>query len=531
MSTQQYFRFGLTLCLLGVILLHAQPRAVTPAVEYEIFGAQLFDRNFAQKSYSGYNPSYRISIGDQIQLNIWGGLQSSEILTVDAQGNIFVPEVGPVRVAGFSNHELTEVILSELRKTFQTNVEIYANLVGAQDIKVYVTGFVREPGLVTGHSFDSVMYFLDQAGGIDPERGSYRRISVLKDGQTRFEVSLYDFLLSGELNRNQLQDGDTIFVHPQGNVVSIDGTVRNRYAFEFLGESIPLSQIIDWAGPLPESTHVSIRRTSNSDLKPLDYLPLSQASEVYLGAGDHVIVYDHTYPEHISVEITGSHDGPHVLILPVGGKLSAALTQISPSPRSNLGAIKLFRRSVAQRQKQNLEQSLDSLEKSILAARSATLEEARIRSEEADTLLDFIERARQVTFDGMVTLADGIDAETIFLEDGDRLHVPAQTSVVMVYGEVNFPNSQIHQSSYTVSDYIDNAGGLSPNANKKQIFLQKANGVMERIARISSRSVEVEPGDEIFILPKVPSKNLQLVKEISGIIYQLALGARVIVDL
>jgi len=497
----------------------------------EMFGSQLFDQEFTQQSYSGYNPGYRISVGDQIQLNIWGGLETSEVLTVDAQGNIFIPQVGPVSVAGVPNRDLTDKIHGVVSQTFQSNVKLYANLVGAQDIKIYVAGFVRHPGLVTGHSFDSIMYFLDQAGGVDPERGSYRRIEILHQDQVQTEVSLYDFLLTGRLDRHQLRDGDTLFVHPQGNTVSVQGSIRNEYTFELEGDAAPLETVLGWAGLLPEASHVGIRRADKAEADSREYFGLDEIGSEVVYPGDEVTVYDHQETSEISVQLTGVHDGPQLIILPNGGKLSHALSRIDPNERSNLDAVQLYRTSVARRQKENLERSLDRLENSILAARSATLEEARIRAEEAATLLDFIERAREVEFTGMVTLGDDYDPSEMFLEDHDRVHVPSKTSVVMIYGEVNFPNTQVHQEDQTVEDYIEKAGGLSPNANDDQIFLLRTNGVMERVKRPGSWSTKVYPGDEIFILPKVPSKNLQLVKEISGIIYQLALGARVIIDL
>lgn len=495
-----------------------------------LFGTQLFDSEVAQQSFNAFNPDYRVMIGDRVRVQLWGGYTVANVYTVDAQGNIFIPEVGPVQVAGVQNAELNAVITNQVKEVFRENVEVYANLEADQEIKVFVTGYVERPGVYGGRSFDSMIYFLDQAGGIDPERGSFLEVSVRRNGEERFRVNLYDFLLEGSRDMQQLADGDTIFVPQQRHTVAIEGNVRNAYRYEFADENLPLARLLEMASLIPGSTHVEVQRAVKSE-KQIQYRPLDAVSDVLLQDGDRVQVYDHTRPDQLSVRLTGEQDGPRFLILPTGAHVDEAMQSIEPTERSNMDSVQLYRRSVAVRQKEALNQSLNRLESTVLAARSATYEEARIRAEEADTILAFIDRARDVEFPGQVTLPDYAELDRIFLEDGDELRVPARTSVVLVYGEVSFPNTQIHREKMTVEDYINNAGGLSPNADDDQVFLQKVNGEIVRVERLSSRRYQVEPGDEIFVLPEVPSKNLQLAKEISTIIYQLALGARVVIGL
>ncbi|MFW6353882.1 MAG: polysaccharide biosynthesis/export family protein [Verrucomicrobiota bacterium] len=509
---------------MGGSLLAAAPE------DLPLFGEQLFDSEVAQQSYNAFNPDYRVSIGDRIRVQLWGGFNVADVFTVDAQGNIFLPEVGPVTVAGVPNSELNQVITDQVKTVYKENVEVYANLEANQDIKVFVSGFVARPGVYSGKSFDSLIYFLDQAGGIDPLRGSFLEVSVRRGGEERFRVNLYDFLLGGDLQLRQLADGDTIFVPPQQKIVAVLGNVRNAYRYEFAGDGIPLAEVLAMASVVAGSTHVDVQR-SQPNQRPIIYRSLDNMGDVRLYDGDYATVYDHTRPEQLTVRLTGEQEGPRFLILDENARVSDAVTAIEPTVRSNMDALQLYRRSVAVRQKQALEQSLDRLESTVLAARSATLEEARIRAEEAETILEFIKRAREVTFTGQVTLPDTADLSAIFLENGDELRVPPKTSVILVYGEVSFPNTQIYNPDHTVADYLADAGGLSPNADNDQVFLQKVNGEILRVKRLNSRRYTIEPGDEIFVLPEVPSKNLQLAKEISAIIYQLALGARVVIAL
>ena len=75
-----------------------------------VLGEQLFLGNFAQQAFSGFNPDYRIAVGDSVTLQMWGAYDFSQTMMVDAQGNLFIPQVGPVRVLGSANSQLNSVI-------------------------------------------------------------------------------------------------------------------------------------------------------------------------------------------------------------------------------------------------------------------------------------------------------------------------------------------------------------------------------------------------------------------------------------
>ncbi|MBX2886782.1 MAG: polysaccharide biosynthesis/export family protein, partial [Granulosicoccus sp.] len=79
-------------------LLQATPRPKRSRTEP--FGANLFRGGFGGEREDGLNPDYIVSPGDQINLRIWGAVEMNNMVTVDPQGNIFVPGVGPVTVGG-----------------------------------------------------------------------------------------------------------------------------------------------------------------------------------------------------------------------------------------------------------------------------------------------------------------------------------------------------------------------------------------------------------------------------------------------
>src|SRR5690606_35913202 len=131
------------------------------------------------------------------------------------------PNVGPVRLAGVRNEDLNSVVQAAVRQVYRNNVDVYASLEASQPVRVFVTGFVRAPGQYPGTAAESILGYLARAGGIDPERGSYIDVRLLRGSNVRATFDLYDFLLEGQLEAVQLQDGDTIVVNGRHSAVQV----------------------------------------------------------------------------------------------------------------------------------------------------------------------------------------------------------------------------------------------------------------------------------------------------------------------
>jgi protein involved in polysaccharide export with SLBB domain len=493
-----------------------------------IFGSQLFQGDFKDVSFNGFNPDYQIGIGDAIHLTTWGALETSLELKVDAQGNIFIPRIGPIMVLGVRNADLNKLINDRIRQTYKENVDTYANLRSTQTVKVFTSGSVMKPGLYQGFASDSVLYFLDRAGGIDPERGSYLNISILRAGKPVASTSLYDFLEKGILPITQFRDGDVILVGPRGNTITIQGEVNNSGRFEFTGAQAQLDHLLTLAAPKAGATSLSVRRAQGGYSQALTF-PIAEAAQYQLQPGDLVEVSSHNVPKTILVTIAGEHEGPQNIVLPYGAVLAQGLDKIVPSSRSDMASLQVFRKSVADRQKALLNQSLDNLERNVLNAQSSSLEEAKLRQTESEMIFAFIKRAREVHPKGQVLLESVVKADQLRLEDGDILYIPIKSSLVTVYGEVKFPNTQTYRDHDRVSKYIERAGGFTTTANEKELIIIRPNGAIDSIGK--GHGVAVEPGDEIIVLPKPDKKGFLFAKDISTIIYQLAISARVVIGL
>ena len=505
----------------AVLALPPDPATSTRPV---VFGSQIFTGRFGSQSFTGFNPDYQIAVGDRLLMRMWGAVTYEAYQNVDPQGNVFVPNVGPISVLGVRNTDLNRQVEDQVKRIFKANVGVYATLDSAQPVKLYVTGFVRAPGLYSGLSSDSVLSYLDKAGGIDPDRGSYLNVQVMRAGKPRATLDLYSFLLNGTIARPQLQDGDTVIVQPRRNVVTVIGEAQNPYLFEIEKADISAAELLKLAVPKASATHMSIVRNTGVELKS-EYHALAQAANVRVSAGDLVTLTADKYPTTLLVRIDGAQRGERSIVLANGAKLKDLLARLSPSPNANLAGIQMFRKSVQARQKQTLEVALRNLETAALTARSVTSEESALRKAEADLMLTFIERARQVQPLGQVILSNREQAEQLLLEDGDIINVPESKNLVLISGEVLFPNALVFNPQASIDDYVSLAGGYTQKADTSKLLVLRADGSVAPGGSLPG------PGDEIMVLPKIDSKNVEVARGITQILYQIAIAAKVALGL
>jgi protein involved in polysaccharide export with SLBB domain len=492
----------------------------------DLFGAQLFTGAFVQSPAAIFNPNHVIAVGDQLQVRLWGGFEFDALLAVDPQGNIFVPHVGPVRVAGLANRDLPKALEESLRKAFRANVFSYVSLASAQPVRVFVTGFVHRPGMYFGSSTDSVLRFLDQAGGIDPERGSFLDVQVRRGRDLRATINLYDFLLSGTIPSVQLGDGDVVVVNPRKSTFKVSGLAENPKRFEFVGTSIRLSELIALAKPSARATNVRVTRNTGM-VRNTEYYALAEAGVVPLTNGDDIEFTADTRPGTITVRVEGEHIGRQEYVLPYGSRFGELIKQVPFTERSDTGNVQLFRLTIKERQRLQLQTALKSLEATVLTARSGTVEEAQLRKTESELVMQWIERAQKLEPRGQVLIARSPERDDLLLENGDIVRIPVKDNLVLVSGEVLFPNAVAYDAKRGIEDYIRQAGGYTQGADTSRIIIAHRDGSFDE----GQSAGAIRPGDEILVLPRVDTKLRQFWKDVAQIIFQIAVVVGVVAGL
>ncbi|NWO04305.1 MAG: polysaccharide biosynthesis/export family protein [Alteromonadaceae bacterium] len=490
------------------------------------FGHHLFNGGFSGVRSDGLNPAYRVVPGDQITLRVWGAIEIERVLPVDAKGNLFIPGIGPVQVQGTTNQQLNSKVTSAIKSVYPEQVQVYTNLQGVQPVSVFVTGYVEKPGRYAGTPTDSLLYFIDQAGGIDSRLGSYRHITLRRNNQVLEYIDLYDFLLDGKLPRPQFKDGDTLVIEERGPAVVVTGDVQRDYRYELAPKEMTGQALLQLARTKSGVSHVLLRGDRASG--PVSsYLPVEDFAEQRLSSGDEVLFSSDKRDETIVVQMEGSFYGPSRYALPKDVRLRELLDAIAvPRELTDTRSISLRRESVAKQQEEALEESLRRLETNYLGAPSATPQEAEIRLKEAELISNFVERASEVEPTGRLVVSHNDQISNIRLQDGDVITLPEYSDSVMISGEVLVPQSVVYKRGMSVRDYIETSGGFSQHADDDRILVVRQNGEVRRAENVSPR-----PGDEILVMPKVPTKNIQLATSISQILYQIAVATKVAIDL
>ncbi|AWI34944.1 polysaccharide biosynthesis/export family protein [Helicobacter apodemus] len=501
----------------------------------KVFGFHLFNGNFTQASQFLYNPDYKIAIGDKINFRMWGAVEFHQELMVDSQGNIFIPAVGAVNLLGVRNGDLVKVLKSSIAKIYKNNVFVYADMNVYQNVSIFVTGNVNKPGLYQGLSSDSIVQYLDKAGGINLEYGSFRDIEILRDNKPVLKVDLYNFLLNGKVQLFPFRTGDVILVKNLQEYVSVKGEVQKPYRFELKDDIKTLEDIAIISGAKPIVTNAIVRSYLPNNILDIISYNKNQFQNVLLKTGDEIEFRPDYNSKNISVSIEGEHDGLHSLIIKKGTTLKELIRLIKVNKQSNIEAIQVFRKSVANSQKQLIESQLKELETLALTSSSITTQESAVRSSQANMILEFIQRAKNIQPKGQIVLDSQEAYATTILEEGDIINIPTKNNLVLVQGEVAIPGAFIYEPNKNLQYYIKLAGDFTERANKKRILLIRANGKAERYNGswyALSSAPGLNPGDSLLILPAIETgRNLQITSILTQILYQIAIATKVVLDI
>ncbi|MFM9900603.1 MAG: SLBB domain-containing protein [Polaromonas sp.] len=276
----------------------------------------------------------------------------------------------------------------------------------------------------------------------------------------------------------------------------------------------------------------------------LKALSKEPADDIELQPGDAVVIYarsDFRQPQSKKlrlVKVEGEVNAPGVYPVEPGETLSAALVRAGGLTRQAYVFGTVFTRSSARRsEEERLRQAADRVEQDYLrylagrARNSVSQEEASIGASEMDAVRTLVSRLRSAPAMGRIPLTMGVykDADAVFpvisLEDEDAVFIPHRPATVTIVGAVFQEGSLLWSTGWTVSSYVDGAGGLRPHANKSNMVVIRADGTVSRVGGWMAGRTEVHPGDTIVVPEDVSSPGLtRIFRDWSQIFYQLGLG-------
>lgn len=212
-----------------------------------LYGYNLFDRGrFPSLTDVPVPANYVVGPGDEIDLKIWGAVDVAMRLPVDRNGQITVPKVGPITVAGTPASELDAHLKKHVSRVFN-NFQLSATMGRLRSMQIFVVGQARNPGAYTVSSLSTLIGALFESGG-PAANGSMRAVQLVRAGKTVTTIDLYKFIHAGVTSEDaRLLPGDVIVVPPAGPRVAVTGATDTPAIFELASAEESIGQLLSYS--------------------------------------------------------------------------------------------------------------------------------------------------------------------------------------------------------------------------------------------------------------------------------------------
>jgi protein involved in polysaccharide export with SLBB domain len=261
-----------------------------------VYGRQLFDEvptTFAPVENVPVPSDYVLGPGDQLLIRAWGKIELDSRVTVDRNGQINLPRVGTLTVAGLRYAQVEGYLHSAvgaLFKDFQLNV----TLGQLRSIQIFVLGNARQPGAYTVSSLSTLVNALLASGG-PSATGTMRHIQLRREGKATSEFDIYDLIEKGDKSHDvRLLPGDVIFIPRIGPQIAVSGDVNLPGIYELKGETT-VGAALEGAGgmtSLADAERAVLERIKNHSSREVEEFALDAPGQARLvGDGDLLRVF------------------------------------------------------------------------------------------------------------------------------------------------------------------------------------------------------------------------------------------------
>lgn len=512
---------------------------------------------------------YEISVGDEIRISLWGQADLQEIFIVDKEGRIFVRSIGFISVIGKSLTELKQYLKQEFSKSYSTlysdddRTFMDVSMVSIQSVNLQVIGEVVSPGVYNIHPFSNVITAISQAGGIDTT-GSIRNIKILRDGNIFKEIDFYKLLVYGENNHDfRLKNKDIILVDKRQTTIQIDGQV-NKPGFYEMKKNENFDHLLRFcgdfkpkAGLVTEVTRILSRSERLTDDDAIKKFYFRDLSKINFSNGDKIVVpkIKNTNSQvyaYGQVKNEGNYQFVKSMRIYDLLELAGGINDKEFLKSVNTQKIDLIRRDITSNFSQVITLDLEKIinkdeNENILLENYDQItvypnlnflppKTVNLFGEinfpgiypilkDDETILNIINRAGGLsprayekgiilTRNNQRVILEGLNN---VVRDGDQINVPQISNVVEIKGEVFNPGLISFKSNRKINQYLQIAGGLTPNADLNNILVYYVDGSVKIKKRFSN--INIEPGCIIQIYEKVESTNLvgQILTFVEGV--------------
>lgn len=400
-----------------------------------IFGAEFFSNSnltFEPNMRMATPSNYVLGVDDELSIDIYGFSEKTSKYKINTEGQIRIPNIGPVTLAGLTIEEAKTKLKGVLSKTYpglqSGNTFLQVSLGQIRSIRVTLIGEVNKPGSYELSSLSTLANALYASGG-PSANGSFRKIDLMRNGKRLVTFDLYDFLLNGDLSKNiLLKDDDIIKVHPYAVRLTLTGAVKKPAIFESEpGES--LGTIIEkYAGGFADSANrnkITVKRLTDMG-KNIENVQLNNLNSFMVKSSDEVMVGSSINRFDNRVIVAGSVFYPNSYSVTAYPTLGAVIKAAQLKENAFVGRALLFRTNATK-----------------------------------DTT---------VTAVNLNAAAD----LSIALRNDDSLHIYSKVELkepatVTITGELNKPGTFAYAAGMKLEDIVLLGGGLKDRASFKEV--------------------------------------------------------------
>lgn len=457
--------------------------------------------------------SYPLGPADEIVISVWGETKLYYALAVNREGNVVVPDVGPVGASGQTVQQFRERLLRRMTAIYSglkngapnANTFLDVSLGKIRTIQVFVLGEVVKPGGYALSSLSTAFHALYLSAG-STVNGTLREVQIIRDNKALPMTDFYDFILRGSRSSDiRLQDGDMIFVKPALKRAALAGNVVRPAIYELrgnesLGDLIKLSGGLRFDGyfnrvHLERIIPFEQRKLYNKDVLDIDLhfesLENLHKSTYALENGDVVTILKVSDLPENRVTVAGSVKKPGTFELTPGMRVRDLILKA------------------------------DSLERNTFSERG--------------TLLRLLPNLKKeiIAFNPRLALADD-EKNNILLKNEDVIEVYKESQffpehMVTVGGAVRKPGPYTRNAGMTAGDLVVLAGGLKEEGLTNGWEISRIDtsklGVYSKVFKIdmpkeywaghSSEPFYLKDFDQVFV-PSDPKYSLPKMVQVSG---------------
>lgn len=460
------------------------------------FGHELFNTVPGAFSPAGDFPvpaDYTIGPGDFIKVQLIGNKNASYQLPVGRTGEINLPDIGPVSVAGMPFDELQKLIETTVSEQM-VGTRAVVSLGQLRSIRVLVTGEALHPGSYTIGGLSTMSNALILSGG-PTLVGSLRNVQLKRGGRTVSTLDLYDLLLRGDAQHDaRLQSGDVLFIPPVGHTAGITGEILRPAIYEYKGAAT-VADLVGLAGGLtPEAApgRATIERIdARAGRRLIDVdLTTSSGRGIRLQTGDLLKIEAVRPTMADAVTLSGDVYRPGATQFRAGSRLTDIIHSVDDlKPHADLNYV-LIRREVPPDRH--------------VAVLSADLEAAwRNPASAANVALS--PRDQIIVFDTEGSRVAQLEPILADLRRQGTRENPTQ--IVNIDGSVRMPGAYPLESGMRIADLVRAGGSLGEAAFGAEAELARYEVVNGQARRTEVREVDLkaalagDPGANLLLQP------------------------------